>query len=290
VVGSQELFVSSTKGGGGLHPLYAIAADGNNHPGGPFLQGWPAMLKDPLALHAASFDFLGEGVLSPQLVDLNATAPPAGHGPLAVIAAANLGNPTVVDGSGKVIRTLAASGPGHPGTMAQFTTAGAVFYSTSGPSYFAPGFVLETFGADKAGTIFVNAMQGWNLSTGAMLAGFPAVAQGGGFDYGAPVVAPVNAQKEADLILGTDSMTLHAFTTSGGESSGWPRFTGGWVTWSPSVGDVSGTGEADIAYATREGYLHLIPTHGLMRSAQWCGWQGGPRHTGIGDCNMRETR
>jgi len=174
--------------------------------------------------------------------------------------------------------------------MAQFTTAGAVLYSTSGPSYFAPGFVLETFGADKVGTIFVNAMQGWNLSTGAMLAGFPAVAQGGGFDYGAPVVAPVNAQKEAALILGTDSMTLHAFTTSGGESSGWPRFTGGWVTWSPSVGDVSGTGEADIAYATREGYLHLIPTHGLMRSAQWCGWQGGPRHTGIGDCNKRETR
>jgi hypothetical protein len=290
VVGSQELFISPIKAGGGLHPLYAIAADGNNHPGGPFLQGWPAMLKDPLAMHAASFDFLGEGVLSAQLVDLNRTSPTSPRSPLDVIASANMGHPTVVDGSGQIVRTLASTGPGHSGTVLQFTTTGAVLYSKSGPSYFAPGFVLESSFEAAVATAFVNAMQGWNLSTGATLAGFPAVAQGGGFDYGAPAVVPVNADDEAEVILGTDSMTLHAFNTSGEEPAGWPRFTGGWITWSPSVGDVSGTGQADIAYATREGYVHVIPTSGKMRNAQWCGWQGGPRHTGVGDCSTQDGR
>ena len=290
VVGSQELFVSPKKDGGGWHPLYAIAADGNSHPGGAFLRGWPAMLKDPLAFHADSFDFLGEGVVSPQLVDLNGTSPSKGHGPLDVIAAANIGNPTVVNGSGQIVRTLASTGPAHSGTVVQFTTAGAVLYSKSGPSYFARGFVLESLLTDQVGTPQINAMQGWNLSTGAMLAGFPAVTQGGGFDYGAPVVAPVAPENEVYVIQGTDSMTLHAFTTNGGEKSAWPKFTGGWITWSPAVGDLGGTGEADIAYATREGYLHVIPTRGKMSEAQWCGWQGGPRHTGIGECNTRDSR
>jgi hypothetical protein len=290
VIGSQELFISPIKRGGGLHPLYAIAADGNNHPGGAILQGWPAMLKDPLAMHEASFDFLGEGVLSPQLVDLNQSSAADRHGPLDVIASPNMGHPTVVDGSGKILRTLAPTGPGHPGTVVQFTTAGAVVYLKSGPHYFAPGFVLESSFGAGIGTPFVNVMQGWNLSTGAMLSGFPAVAQGGGFDYGAPAVVSVNSDDEAEVIQGTDSMTLHAFNTSGGEPSGWPRFTGGWITWSPSVGDVNGTGEADIAYATREGYLHVIATSGKMHSAQWCGWQGGPRHSGVGDCNSQSPR
>jgi hypothetical protein len=245
------------------------------------------MLKDPLALHSTSFDFLGEGVLSVQLVSLKGTSPAQGHGSLDVIAAANFGNPTIVDGSGHIVRTLASTGPGHSGTMVQFTTAGAVMYSPSGPSYFARGFVLASLLPEEVGTPFINAMQGWNLLTGAMMSGFPAVAQGGGYDYGAPVVVPVNDHELADVIQGTDSMTLHAFNTSGGEPLGWPKFTGGWITWSPSVGDVRGAGEADIAYATREGYLHVIPTAGKMRNAQWCGWQGGPRHTGIGDCNTQ---
>jgi hypothetical protein len=284
IVGSEELYYGV--GSGGSHPVYAIYADGNAHPGGPFLPGWPALLPGS-ATHAASFDFLGEGVLAAQLVDLNGNLSNGAHGPLSVVATTNGGNPVVLNANGAIVTTLASTGPGRPGATQNFTGTGAVQYTADGPRYFQEG-VSQSGGAT---TPIVNAMRGWNVKSGEMLSGFPRVQQGGGFNYGAPAIAPVTVQGGAAVIQGTDMMTIHAFDASGAsvEASGWPKFTGGWVNWAPGVGDVLGDGHVAIAFATREGWVHLILTTGRMADAQWCAWQGGPRHTGVGDCSAVRT-
>ena len=53
---------------------------------------------------------------------------------------------------------------------------------------------------------------------------------------------------------------LHAFARAGGETEGFPKFTGGWVFSAPAVGDLDGDGRLDLVAVTREGYLFAWET------------------------------
>jgi hypothetical protein len=77
-------------------------------------------------------------------------------------------------------------------------------------------------------------------------------------------------------------MVLHAFHLDGpGEAAGYPRFTGGWGTYSPGIGDVDGNGHPDVLLATREGYLDGFRGAGAQSDVQWCAYQGSATHDGL---------
>ena len=79
----------------------------------------------------------------------------------------------------------------------------------------------------------------------------------------------------------SDSFILHAFRLDGpGEAAGYPRFTGGWGSFSPAVGDVTGDRRPDVLIATREGYLDGFRGAGAQADAQWCAFQGSATHDG----------
>jgi len=84
-----------------------------------------------------------------------------------------------------------------------------------------------------------------------------------------------------EVVVGTDTRTLHAFRLGGGEAAGYPKFTGGWLLHTPAVGDLDGDGTVEIAFTTREGYLHVVRTVGAADDSQWCHWQGNPANTGV---------
>ena len=55
-------------------------------------------------------------------------------------------------------------------------------------------------------------------------------------------------------IVGTGLYQLHAYGENANEPPGWPKFTGGWIFATPTVGDLDGNGKLDVVTVTREGF------------------------------------
>jgi hypothetical protein len=262
----------------GYRPVYAIYADGNLHPGGPFLNGWPVLISDELSNVAGGIDFVFNATESPAVGDF------LGNGGLQVAVGTAFGPTQILTASGSVATTLSPLGrsPEGPDSVYDFTGSGAAAKVGNQLDYFAPGSgersVLED---NQLHHPIYNFTQGWDPRSGQPLSGFPQIQQGLSF-FGAPSIASVETADEPDVLEPTDSMTLHAFRADGqGEAPGFPKFTGGWSTFAPAVGDLTGDGHADIVLVTREGYLEAFRTPGQMQNAQWCGFQGGPQRTGL---------
>jgi len=127
-----------------------------------------------------------------------------------------------------------------------------------------------------------SALQAWNPLTGENLAAFTQPLQGLAF-LTAPAIADVSGDGVTDVIVGTDSMALHAFDgRTGARVPGWPRWTGGWTLWTPSVGDLNGDGRSEVVVTTREGHVRAFRTDGRTKAnADAWTWHLNDRHTGF---------
>jgi hypothetical protein len=99
---------------------------------------------------------------------------------------------------------------------------------------------------------FNHAVQAWDPASGEYRPGFPVATD----DFqllSQPAIAKVGGQGRQALV-GTGLYQLHAYGEGSAEPPGWPKFTGGWLFATPSVGDMDGDGKLDVTTATREGF------------------------------------
>jgi hypothetical protein len=292
VIGSQDT-ISAGVPTAAARPLYAINAAGTNAPGGPYLPGWPVLLPDTLNGVTGGIDFVVGANSSPILADLDS------DGRLDVVASTSFGTPLAFDGSGGTMRTFTAAAqsslgpepiltftasatPARVGDQLQILSPGSAIGDLGGSLF---GVTVPGTGIAQSRPIY-NYERGWDAATGAQLPGFPRIQQGLAF-FGAPAIADVDGDGSPEALQASDSFILHAFRLDGdGEAAGYPRFTGGWGTYSPGIGDLSGDGRPDVLVATREGYLDAFRGRGDQADAQWCAFQGSATHDGLerGSC------
>jgi hypothetical protein len=280
--GRPEIVLGSNGLREGQGAAYAISAEGNLHPGGPFVNGWNPV-EFPL-LRGDLLPTLATGVqMSPSLVDAD------GDGDLEVILYG-------VTGSGLFL--LDHRPEGAPSVLARYALSPGPDSELQGTGFVAsPGSPLV---ADSDGdgamelyapllplrmlTLRSNpgipldvppALGGWELRSGD--AGAPSVPMIPTYPrrmedltiLAAPAAADVDGDGCEEILLGSGGYLLHAFERAGGEALGFPKFTGGWIFSAPAVGDVDGDGERELVSVTREGYLFVwrLPTSEGARTA-----------------------
>jgi hypothetical protein len=298
IIGSQDS-ISTGAPSAAVRPLYAIRAAGTKAPGGPFLPGWPVLLPDTLNGVTGGIDFVVGANSSPLLADLDS------NGSLDVVASTSFGTPLAFDGSGRQIQSFTGLGNSPSGAEPVLTFTGSAAPARVGSrlQIISPGSAITDLGGSLVGVTvpgtgieqsrpIYNFERGWDAATGQQLDGFPRIQQGLAF-FGEPSIADVDGDGSPEVLQTTDSFILHAFHLDGpGEAAGYPRFTGGWGTYSPGVGDLDGDGHPDVLVSTREGYLDAFRGAGEPGDAQWCAFQGSATHDGLerGRCEIPASR
>jgi hypothetical protein len=184
--------------------------------------------------------------------------------------------------------------PTNPGqcTLVQFTTSaslGKLNASLPSPQMFQMGssgvdVFLGITQTPGFGVRVDNGLGGWDPNSGALLPNFTGrYIQGLAF-FAAPAVADISGDGNADVIVPADSSALMAFdATTGLLATGFPKWTGGWSVFEPATGDLRGSGQTDIAAATREGYLYLwsTPGNGCTGNSESWHWHQNDWNTGL---------
>jgi hypothetical protein len=263
--------------------VYAVPADGNDNPdvadnpAGPFKKGWPAQIA---ILEPALLPWIEGVTAAPALADLD------GDGTL-VIGISSVAGPAYLlkwDGSsyfgndpmdGKY-RTFAIDFPitgptrsnstDHPSITGLGSGAFAYLDDTGRLAYIAPGTGLgKAIDAALPAEQLPhdNHLSAWDARTGEFLPYFPRVMDDMQF-FNRPAVADINGDGLPEIIQGSGGYIFHAFDVQGREPLGWPKFTGGWITSAPAVGDLLDDGRLYVAGTTREGNLYVWRTQGRM--------------------------
>jgi len=82
--------------------------------------------------------------------------------------------------------------------------------------------------------------------------------------FNTPAIADVDGSGLPSVLQGSAVYDVRGYQAGGVATSGFPKFTGGWVTQTPSVGDVLGDGGLELAVPTREGNLFVWKTAGSV--------------------------
>jgi hypothetical protein len=273
--------------------VQAFHGDGNAHPGGARVAGWPVEVPGVLGAYGSAQDFVTEGGDSATAADID------GDGADEILQPLPFAPPAVIDG-GDVVRngqvalararvrgalrrgpraSAAAAGLGLPvgfttsGTMARF--AGGLGYASGGTdllslsSLLFPGQPLS----------IVNGVRLMRPRTLVAFPGFPAPLMGLPF-LTAPAVADISGDGRPDIVNGSDTSNVSAVREDGTPVAGWPKFTGGWTLFTPAVADLGGEGSVSVAATTREGYLFAWDTAGRRADVQAATWRQDDAHTG----------
>jgi hypothetical protein len=310
VVEKSQIWCSSNGdiGPAALNYVVALYGDGNRHPGGPLLPGWPVQMVSALGYYNSAQDWLTEGADPASAADID------GSGRDEIIQTAGwFGSPYVIKGDGSAsamapqaalspatLSAVAAAGQSIGGVLAPGVVPAGVGSPSQGPlplgfatggAFARIGGQLDWFsGGTDADSLLalaqpgqaariVNYMRGYDPSTLSTLSGFPQLMMGLPFET-APSLADVSGAGQPDVINAEDSSNVVAFAPDGSLVPGWPKFTGGWTFWSPGVGDVFGDGHNDVAAITREGYLFLWRTPGKASSNEAWGYHQNDWHNG----------
>jgi MYXO-CTERM domain-containing protein len=120
----------------------------------------------------------------------------------------------------------------------------------------------------------------WNGKTGHMMPGSPVVVEDYSFLTN-QAIADISGDNYPEVIMGTGGYFVHAVDACGREAPGWPKFTGGWMTATPAVGDITGDGNLEVVEATRDGYLYAWTTKGTSKGViQWESFHHDNANTG----------
>jgi hypothetical protein len=289
--------------------VYAVHAGGNRHPGGPFVDGWPAAVP---ILVPGVLPTVGTGTPgSPALADVD------GDGRLEVAIFAALGPPMLfsADGTpalgvrGALPRPLAVdfSGAGFPAVPASAGSPDAPFFGAFGSGAFGdltgdgrPEYAAPTGGLRKLLDVLVPAQQdrrvdpdanvteglahhqvtAWDPRTGAVLPAFPRPMDDMQF-IASPALADVDGDGRAEVVQGSGAYLVRAYRADGATPPGFPKLTHGWHIATPSAGDVDGDRRTEIVAVTREGSLFVWDTPAPARDAAlpWPGFGRDRRHT-----------
>ncbi|MEJ7875883.1 MAG: hypothetical protein WKF62_04415, partial [Solirubrobacterales bacterium] len=288
---------------GGVSNVVAYNHDGSRVPG--FLISGTALAF----YYGSAQEFITEGVNNPSTADID------GDGLSEISSAAGIFSPTTIynsDGSerqvlgpvpGGVISELQnptvanflsiLNGDAPDDTPVNFTTSGAFgeFGAGGALAYAEPGSGVGTVAGSLllpgSGLPINSYMRAFNAESGASVPGMPAKSQGLDF-LGGPLIADVTGDGEAEIIEGGDSSAMHAFTSTGTQAEGFPKFHTGWILYGPATGDLDSDGDVELVTATREGYLMAWDTPGLAdANDQWWGYRHDERNTGSYDIDTR---
>jgi hypothetical protein len=265
--------------------LYAISHLGEDdpelqaNPSGPYPSGWPVRIG---LLIADLLPTVGHGVTgSAVLADVD------DDGADEVLIAGNNGPGLLIEGdgtsyfgafNGKFVpfdaQTFASSSP--QGDTLDFGLTFAVV--GSGAAGDVDGDTVLDFTLPSTGGIQLldnqgPALQGpgdhqlvaWSTATGDLLPAFPRRVEDLQF-LSAPSIVDLDGDAIAELLVGSGGYYLHAFSGTGGEPTGWPKFTGGWTIGSVAIGDLDGDDLLDVVAATREGRLYAWEQTGTLTS------------------------
>ena len=264
--GVNDLLSGFVSGATGSNVMYAVHGDGK------IVDGWPVKIG------------VLAGDLLPMVLPSNdaAVLDVDGDGDDEVSVSAGTGQAKLVDGDGSVIRTYETGG--QPGetydpslvlNLADYPSIGDL--SGSGdPSVIKGGLTLNgavNLLAVNQNFQFNHVVQAWDPDDGQFLSNYPVPTD----DFQLvtqPSIAKVGGSGNArQALVGTGLYQLHAYGESGSEPEGWPKFVGGWLFATPSVGDVDGNGKLDVTTLTREGWSFLwktdVPACGGTNGEWW---------------------
>ncbi len=246
----------------------AVAAN----PSGPFLAGWPVrigmLLKDVLPT-------VGHGINAASvLADVD------DDGDDEVFVNASNGPAYLLQGDGKsffgsfsgkyrVMNPKLSASANPDAGSADFPLTFGLLGGGAAGDFLGDGrvdFALPSIGTRQLLDAQAPALQGpgdhqlmaWSFD-GKAIPAFPQIVEDMQF-LASPSVADVDGDGVAELLEGSGGYIMHAFSASGGEPAGWPKFTGGWMVGSAAPGDIDGDGLLDVAAVTREGRLYAWHT------------------------------
>jgi hypothetical protein len=250
--------------------------------GGHVLPGWPAAIAD---YDAELLPDVGDGTInSPALASVNGDGR-LQTGVITTVGPAYVLNPdggsfygNGPDGKPRVL-SMQPSGPlsnspQHPSLPALGAPIFAGLGNNSGLSLVAPaasiGKAIDAgFPADQP--VNDNQLDAWNLQTQHFQPGFPTVMNDLQF-FVQPLVANVGGDSAGPYVVeGSATYDLRAVDLFGREAPGFPKFTGGWLVNSPSLGAFGTLANQVLAAGTREGYLFVwsTPTTRCADSGPW---------------------
>ncbi|RME51523.1 MAG: hypothetical protein D6795_08195, partial [Deltaproteobacteria bacterium] len=273
VAAFPAVFLSSTElcdddGVDGLEAgrFYGIYHDGNLHPGGPFIPGFP-VATPMIAEFADAFP------LPP--VSIGGTTPPGLYwsGEEAVLGAGNFFGPPLLvryrpGTPGNVSVEVLLRGTGDLNVAAGGTFAPLV---RNGPvKYIYPTAGLVSYNDGLAA--FSHDIVAWDALSPENPELFDRVEALAFLTN--PVVADIDDDDRFEILQGSGGYFLHAFRGRRQDAEGWPKLTNNWLMGAPAAGDIDADGLLEIVTTTREGFLYAWNTtaplcRGGNRNAPW---------------------
>ncbi len=285
--GVPEIVLGSSQVHNAMGSFWAIAADGNNNPDGPFKEGFPIKV-----LTVELLPLIGVGVfVTPALADVD------GDGDVEISLAGNVGPPLIFDGDGNLYRAMEAGtasipekafGPASPSAdmplQVIFTNPAFADLNNDGRVDLLQGaaglLVAATFAQGGERLEFDHLIGAWDARSARFLHAFPQIQDDWQF-FLQPIAADLDDDGLPEVINGSAGYYLRAYDRYGRSPEGWPKFTGGWIGAPPAVGDINGDGFLDIIASTRNGWLFAWSTAGSVDGRiDWESFKHDNRNTG----------
>jgi len=255
--GDLEMMVGTNEDYDGAGRFYIVNADGS------IADGFPKSIPTFGVL-----PFVGTGLPnSPAMGDMD------GEPGVEVVFAGIVALPRVFRGDGTLAGTVDNIGYGDNTTSDDIPSLSALSSAILGdinndgtPDIISGGAgfgFAEAFAGSGTRVDFDHHVSVWDGNTKEYLKGFPQRIDDTQF-FQNPIVFDVDDDGKPEVVVGSGGYYLHAWNEDGVEPEGWPKFTGGWIISSASVGDMDSDGLLEVSASTRGGWVYVWHTNGKV--------------------------